>query len=147
MLKNIFIARIVFSYQLKLIKYIIITIKLTSRHSMIGSLESAKIVKIKRKVPKLKEVTVGKNFQAKNSKNCQFWPKRGQLWTKMANFWPSQNLPGIQSIIFSKKNIKTTLIPKIRKFYRSVWKLQAKLFQNSQLWSKMAKFWPQMAKF
>ena len=29
---------------------------------MIGSPESAKIVKIKRKVPKLKEVTVGKNF-------------------------------------------------------------------------------------
>ena len=40
-------------------KFVIVNIR--TRHSMIGSPESAKIVKIKRKVPKLKEVTVGKN--------------------------------------------------------------------------------------
>ena len=48
---------------------------------------------------------------------------------------PYQNFPGIQSMIFSKRTIRTTSIPKIRKIHSSVWKLKAKNL-NCQFWPK-----------
>ena len=49
---------------------------------------------------------------------------------------PYQNFPGIQSMIFSKKTIRTTSITKIRKIHSGVWKLQVKNSQNCQFWPK-----------
>ena len=72
-------------------------------------------------------------LQAKNS-------KIGLKWTKfrysMAKNSPYQNFPGIQSMIFSKRTIRTTSIPKIRKIHSGVWKLKAKNLQNCQFWPK-----------
>ena len=44
----------------------------------------------------------------------------------MAKISPYQNFPGIQSMIFSKRTIRTTSIPKIEKIHSGVWKLRAK---------------------
>ena len=52
---------------------------------------------------------------------------------------PYQNFPGIQSMIFSKRTIRTTSIPKIRKIQSGVWRLQAKNSQNCQFWPKNGK--------
>ena len=86
-------------------------------------------------------------FSAKNLPKCQFWSKMANFQPQMTKFWPFQNFPGIQSMIFFKKTICTTFIPKIRRFHSSVWKLQVKNFQKCHFWPKMTKFWPQMAKF
>ena len=40
-------------------------------------------------------------------------------------------------MIFSKRTIRTTSIPKIRKIYIGVWKLKAKNLQNCQFWPKI----------
>ena len=42
-------------------------------------------------------------------------------------------------MIFSKRTIRTTSIPKIRKIHNGVWKLKAKNLQNCQFWPKK---WP-----
>ena len=47
---------------------------------------------------------------------------------------PYQNFHRIQSMIFSKRTITTTSIPKIRKIHSGVWKLKAKNLQNCQFW-------------
>ena len=57
----------------------------------------------------------------------------------MAKNQPYQNFPGIYSMIFSKRTIRTTYIPKIRKIHSSVWKLQVKNSQNCQFWPKNIK--------
>ena len=75
-------------------------------------------------------------LQAKNFPKCQFWSKMANFWPQMAKFWPFQNFPGIQSMIFSKKTICTTSIPKIRRFHSSVWKLQVKNFQKCHFLAK-----------
>ena len=49
---------------------------------------------------------------------------------------PYKNFPGIQSMIFSKRTIRTTLLPKIRKIHSGVWKLQAKNSQKCQFCPK-----------
>ena len=54
----------------------------------------------------------------------------------MAKISPYQNFPGIQSMIFSKRTIRTTSIPKIRKIHSGVWKLQGKNSQNCKFWPK-----------
>ena len=54
----------------------------------------------------------------------------------MAKILPYQNFPGIQSIIFSKRIIRTTSIPKITRIHSGVWKLKAKNLQNCQFWPK-----------
>ena len=45
-------------------------------------------------------------------------------------------------MIFSKRTIPITSIPKIRQIHGGIWKLKAKNLQNCQFWSQMAKFWP-----
>ena len=61
------------------------------------------------------------NLQVQNS-------QIGLKWTKfhysMAKNLPYQNFPGIQSMISSKKIIRTNSIPKIRKIHSGVWKSQ-----------------------
>ena len=42
-------------------------------------------------------------------------------------------------MIFSKKTIRTTSIPKVRKIHSGVWKLKAKNLQNCQFWPKNGK--------
>ena len=54
----------------------------------------------------------------------------------MTKISPYQKFPGIQSMIFSKKTIRTTSIPKIRKIHSGLWKLQVKTSQNCQFWQK-----------
>ena len=54
----------------------------------------------------------------------------------MAKISSYQNFPGIQSMIFSKRTIRTTSIPKIRNIHGGVWKLKAKNLQNCQFWPK-----------
>ena len=54
----------------------------------------------------------------------------------MDQILPYQNFPSIQSMIFSKRTIRTTSVPKIRKIHSGVWKLKAKNLQNSQFWAK-----------
>ena len=75
-------------------------------------------------IPKISKIHSGAwKLKAKNLQNCQFWPK-------MAKFWPSQNFPGLYTMIFSKKNNITTSIPKISKIYSGAWKLKAKNLQK-----------------
>ena len=57
----------------------------------------------------------------------------------MAKFWPSQNFPGIYTMIFSEKTTRVVSIPKIRKKYSGIWKLEAKHLQNCQFWPKNGK--------
>ena len=59
-----------------------------------------------------------------------------KFWSLMAKNSPYQNFPGIQSIIFSKKTIRTNSIPKVRKIHSGVWKLKAKNLQNCQFCPK-----------
>ena len=47
----------------------------------------------------------------------------------MAKFWPSQNFPGIYTMIFSKTT-RVVFIPKIMKIYSGVRKIQAKNFRS-----------------
>ena len=54
----------------------------------------------------------------------------------MAKYSPHQNFPGIQSMIFSKRTIRTTFIPKIRMVQSCVWKLKARNLQNCHFWPK-----------
>ena len=68
-----------------------------------------------------------------SSMECQ---KRAKFWSYMAKIQPYQNFPGIQSMIFSKRTIRTTSIPKIWKIRSGVWKLQVKNSQNCQFWPK-----------
>ena len=68
---------------------------------MIGSLD-AKQVAFK------KHVAFG-NYRQKLSKQSSL-VKMAKFWPQMAKFWSSQNFPGIQSIFFSKKNIRITFI-------------------------------------
>ena len=78
-------------------------------------------------------------LQAQNS-------KIGLKWTKFRYFMdknsPYQNFPSIQSMIFSKRTIRTTSIQKIRNIHSGVWKLQAK---NSKIGLKWTKFRYSMA--
>ena len=55
-----------------------------------------------------------------------------KFWPQMAKFWPSQNIPGIYTMIFSKKIKSVVSIPKFMKIYSGVWKPKH---------SKMAIFW------
>ena len=41
----------------------------------------------------------------------------------MAKFWPSQNFPGIYTMIFSKKTTRVVSIPKDIKINSGVWKI------------------------
>ena len=54
----------------------------------------------------------------------------------LAKILPYQNFSGIKSMIFSKRDIRTTYIPKIRKIHSSVWKLKAKNLQKFKFWPK-----------
>ena len=74
-------------------------------------------------------------IQAKTLKNG-FWPKMAKFLSQIIKISPKQNFPGIWSMIFSKRTIKTTSIPKIRKIHSGVWKLKAKNLQNCQFWPK-----------
>ena len=53
-----------------------------------------------------------------------------KFWSQMAKFWPSQNFPGIYTMIFLKKTTRVVSIPKVMKIYSGVWKIQAKNTQN-----------------
>ena len=80
----------------------------------------------------------------KNSQNCQFWPKNGQILVLNGkNFAISD----IYRMIFLKKVIIITSIPKIRKIHSGVWKFKAENPQNCQFWPKMAKFWHKWPNF
>ena len=89
-------------------------------------------------IPKIRNIHSGVwKLQAKNS-------KIGLKWTNryfMAKNSPYQNFPGKQSMIFSKRTIRTTSIPKIRKIHSGVWKLQAKNSKNCQFWPKNGQIW------
>ena len=99
-----------------------------TRHSMIGSPERVKIQRSS--IPKIRKIHVCVwKLEVKNSQNSQFWQK-------MAKISPNQNFPGTQSMISSKKAIRTTSIPKIGKINSGVWKLQVKTSQNCQFWSE-----------
>ena len=50
-------------------------------------------------------------------------------------------------MIFPKRTIRTTSIPKIRKIHSGVGSYRPKTFKTVDFGEKMAKFWPQMAKF
>ena len=65
-----------------------------------------------------------------------------KFWPQMAKLWTSQNFPGINTMIFSKKTTRVVSIPKIMKIYSGVWKILAKNTQKWLFWPKMAKFWP-----
>ena len=148
-------------------------------------------------IPKIRKIhsSVWK-LQVKNSRNCQFWPKNGQILglngqnlaisefsrhkeynflkedhknnfhTKnqedsqrclevkgqkpsklsiLAKFWPSQNYPGIYTIIFSIKTTRVVAIPKIMKIYSGIWKIWAKntaiSAQNGQILTIFGHFW------
>ena len=82
----------------------------------------------KTSIPKIRNNHSGVwKLQAQNS-------KIGLKWTKfrysMAKNSPYQNFLAIQSMISSKKTIRTTSIPKIGKIHSSVWKLQVKTIKN-----------------
>ena len=76
------------------------------------------------------------SYRSKTLKTVNFGQKMAKFWPQMAKFWPSQNFPGISTMIFSKRTIRTTSIPKIRKIHSGVWKLKAKNLQNCLFWPK-----------
>ena len=68
--------------------------------------------------------------------------------TKNGQILPYQNFPGIQSMIFSKRTIRTTSVPKIRKIHSGLWKLKAKIFKTvhfGQKWPNFGHKWPNLA--
>ena len=76
-------------------------------------------------IPKIRKIHSGVwKLKAKNLQTVNF----GQ---KMAKFWRSQIFPGIYTMILSKKTTRVFSIPKIKKIYSSIWKIQAK---NTQKW-------------
>ena len=78
---------------------------------MIGSPEKVEIQRSS--IPKIRKIhSCVWKLQVKNSLNCQ------------------------QSMIFSKRTIRTTSIPKIRKIRRSIWKIKAKKLQTCKFWPK-----------
>ena len=84
-------------------------------------------------------------LQAKNVPKCQFWSKMANFWPQMAKFWPFQNFPSIQSMIFSKKTICTTFIPKIRRSQQRLEVIGQKLSELSffgQKWPNFGPKWP-----
>ena len=85
-------------------------------------------------IPKIRNIHSGVwNLQAQNS-------KIGLKWTKfrysIPKNLPYQNITRIQSMIFSKRTIRTTFIPEVRKIHCCVWKLQVKNSQNCQFLPK-----------
>ena len=72
-------------------------------------------------------------FSAKKLSKQSILAKNGQIFVLMAKILPNQNFPGKQSMIFSKKTIRTTFIPKIRKIHSGVWKLYVN--KSAQRWS------------
>ena len=87
---------------------------------MIGSPERVKIPRSS--IPKIRKIhsCVWKLY-VKNSQNSQ------------AKFWPSQNFPGIYTMIFSKETTRVVSIPKVMKIYSGVWKIQARKAQSCNL--------------
>ena len=68
-----------------------------------------------------------------------------KFWPQMAKFWPSQNFPGIYTMIFSKKTTMVVSIPKIMKVYRMFGGYKPKTLKNGyfgQKWPNFDHFWP-----
>ena len=95
-------------------------------------------------IPKLgRFIAALRSYRSKTLKTVNFGQKRQNFCLKWQTICHNQNFPGIQSMIFSEKTIRTTSIPKIRKIHSGVWKLQA---QNSKTGLKWTKFRYSMAK-
>ena len=84
--------------------------------------------------PKIRKIHRGVwKLQAHNSKIGLKWTKFRYSMAKNSHY---TKFSGIQNMIFSKRTIRTTSVPKIRKIHSGVWKLQVKYTQNSQFWPK-----------
>ena len=68
------------------------------------------------------------------------------FYLKMAKILPSQNFPGIQSMIFSKKTIRTTSIPKLGRFTAAFGSYRPKTLKNDYFGQKWTNFGLKVAK-
>ena len=68
-----------------------------------------------------------RSYRSKTLKTVNFGQKMARKY---------QNFTSIQSMIFSKRTIRTTSIPKIRKIHNGIWKLQAQNFKIGVKWIK-----------
>ena len=72
----------------------------------------------------------------KTLKTANFGQKLSNFGLKCQKFRHYKNFLGIQSMIFSKRTLRTTSIPKFRKIHSDVWKFQVKNSQNCQFWQR-----------
>ena len=94
-------------------------------------------------IPKFRNIHSG--FWKLQAQNSKIGLKLTNFYYSMTKNLPYKNFQGIQSMIFSKKTIRTTSKPKIRKIHSSIWKLQVKDSQNCRFWPKMALNGPNFA--
>ena len=74
-------------------------------------------------IPKIRNIIVAfGNYRSKALKTVNFGQKLAKILSKIAKILSYQSFPGIQSIIFSRKTIRKTSIPTIRKIHSSIWK-------------------------